>query len=614
MPSYTAPHRALNTYVVGVGSLALLLLAFDLTHPPADSPERAPILLLVFLAVTAVAEHLSFRVHRGWITAAATLPHVAIALLFLPGQAEVIGFLGAAGYGLSRREPFPKLVFNAAVVALAVGAAAHVALVLGGPRLVEGTAGWMGPLVAVLASLAYYLVSVATVSLAVALDQQTPPWPLARDKLGFLALADLGLGLTGAILAVVVTTAPTWAPALVLPAVLVYLVKRAHERLATSEARLDAIVGSAMDAIVTFDDERRIVVFNHAAEVMFGYPRSRVLNAPFALLGLDDQDGAAPADHDPASPGRAPWAAVARRASGNYFPVEMTRADLRVRDKTLSTLIVRDISARRMAEDERMLLLDSERAARVAAERATRLRDEFLLIAAHELRTPITSLRGYAQLMRRSLDAGDFEPRILHRALEVVDQQSGKLARLISLLLDFSAMQAGILELRFEQVDVAPLVQRGVVAARTAAPQHTMEVHTPEALVMSVDPHRLEQVLNNLLDNAIRFSPSGGTIEVGLSQPDSASACLEIRDHGLGVAVEHREHLFDRFYRAHSDSHNSGLGLGLHVTRHIIEQHGGTIEIVAPPSGGSRFVVRLPLKQLPRAAKSAASPAALAAG
>ncbi|HLZ32142.1 MAG TPA: ATP-binding protein [Chloroflexota bacterium] len=595
VPSVGAPHRALNVYIVGVGGLAILLLAFDLRDPPADFPDRAPILLVVLLAMTAVAEHLSFRVHRGWITAAATLPHVAVALLFQPGQAEVIGLLGAAGYGLSRREAFPKLVFNTAVVALAVGAASHVALVLGGPRLIEGTAGWLGPLVASLASLAYYLVSVATVSGAVALDQRTQPWPLARDKLGFLALADLGLGLTGAILAVVLITAPTWAPALLLPAVLVYLVKRAHERMATSEARLEAIVGSAMDAIIAIDDERRIVLFNRAAEAMFGHPLSRALNAPVALLGLDDPDSARPAARGVGTPERRPLLAMARRASGEDFPVEMTRADLHVRGKRLSTLIVRDISARRMAENERTLLLDSERAARVAAERATGLRDEFLLIAAHELRTPITSLRGYAQLMRRSLDAGDVEPRSLRRALEVVDQQSGKLARLVSLLLDFSAIQAGVLELRFEEVDLSPLVRQGVATARSGAPQHTIAVDTPETLVLSIDPHRLQQVLNNLLDNAIRFSPDGGSIEVGLTRPDALSACLEIRDHGLGVLPEHRPHLFDRFYRAHSDSHTSGLGLGLHIARHIIEQHGGTIEVVAPPSGGSRFIVRLPL-------------------
>jgi PAS domain S-box-containing protein len=595
MASIGAPHRALGAYVIGTASLAIVLLAVDVIQSPADFPVRSPIILIVLLAITALAEQISFRVHRGWISAAATLPHIAAALLFPPAQAELIGLLGAVTFGLSRRVGLPKLVFNAAVVGLAVGAAAHAALALGGPLLIAGTAGWMGPLVALVASLTYYLVSVATVSVAVALDHRMSPWPLARDKLGFLALADLGLGLTGAILAVVLTTAPSWAPALLLPAVLVYLVKRSHDRITTSEARLEAIIGSAMDAIITVDDERRILVFNRAAEAMFGYTRSRILSENIGLLLVDDAQGAKLEDRDTLRWSGPPSTALARRASGELFPVEMTRADLQVQGQRLSTLVVRDITARRMAEDERVLLLDSERTARVAAERATALRDEFLVMAAHELRTPITSLRGYAQLMRRRLDTGDVELPSLRRAVEVIDQQSGKLARLISLLLDVSAIQAGLLKLTFQEVDLAPLVRQGVASAQSGAPEHTIAVHSPETLMLTIDPQRVQQVINNLLDNAIRFSPWGGTIEVGLTRPDAASACLEVRDHGLGVPSEHRRNLFDGFYRAHADSYTSGLGLGLHVSRHIVERHGGTIEVVAVPSGGTRFVVRLPL-------------------
>jgi PAS domain S-box-containing protein len=412
---------------------------------------------------------------------------------------------------------------------------------------------------------------------------------LARHKFGFLALADLGLGLTGAILAVILITVPAWAPALLLPALLVYLVKRSHERLAASEARLEAIVGSAMDAIITVDDERRIVVFNRAAEEMFGYTRGRVLNEPVVLMLVDDaRDAAVRADHLPSI-------ARARRASGELFPVEMTRADLQVQGQRLSTLVVRDITARRLAEDERVLLLDSERAARVDAEQAIQLRDEFLLMAAHELRTPMTSLRGYAQLMRRRLEVGDVEPRTLRRAVEAIDQQSAKLARLISLLLDVAAIQAGTMQLSMQESDLGALVLQAVAAARSGAPHHEFVVDCPEALILSIDPRRLQQVLNNLLDNAIRFSPWGGTIEVSLARPDPAWASLEVRDYGLGVSPVHRPHLFDRFYRAHSDSHVSGLGLGLSVSRHIVERHGGTIEVLDPGGGGTRFVVRLPL-------------------
>jgi PAS domain S-box-containing protein len=584
MLSIAPPRWALSAYVAGVATLAALLLAVDVLHAPADFPSRSPIILIALLAMTVVAEHISFRVHRGWISAAATLPHMAAALLLLPAQSELIGVLAAVSFGLTRREPLSKVVFNAAGVGLSVGAAAHVALILGGPRLIDGSVGWAGPVVALLAASAYYLVSVATVSMAVALDHRTAPWPLARDKLGFLALADLGLGLTGAVLAVLLTTAPVWTPALVLPAVLVYLVKRSHERLTASEARLETIIESAMDAIITVDDDRRIVLFNRAAEAMFGYPASRARGERVDLVLIADADDAT---HVTIARGR--------RASGECFPVEMSSADLLVQGQRLSTLVVRDITARRAAEDERTLLLDREHTARVAAERATALRDEFLLMAAHELRTPITSLHGYAQLMRRRLEAHDVEPRVLRRAAEIVDQQSGKLARLVSMLLDVSAIQAGRLKVTAQLVDLVPLVLKGVARAQSGAPHHTIAVENPTTLVLSVDPQRLEQVVDNQLENAIRFSPFGGTIEVRLTRPDAESACLEVRDFGLGVSDEHHSHLFDRFYRAHSDSHVSGLGLGLHVSRHIVERHGGTIDVLTPPSGGTCFVVRLPI-------------------
>jgi PAS domain S-box-containing protein len=590
-----SPLRALHAYVVGMASLAILLLAVDVLKSPTDLPSRSPGLLLVLLVMAVGAEHVSFRVHRGWISAAATLPHIAAVLLFLPAQAEFIGLFGAASYGLARREPPRKVVFNSAVVGLAVGAAAHVSLAVGGPRLIEDGASWTAPLVAVLASLTYYLVSVATVSVAVALDLRTSAWSLARDKLGFLALADLGLGLTGAILAVLVTREPVWAPALLLPAVLVYLVKRSHERLTTSEARLASIIESAMDAIITVDEDRRIVVFNRAAEAMFGYTAFRALTQPLDLLLVPDPAATARTELDVVGPPGLFSFSRARRASGESFPVEMTCADLQVQGQRLSTLVVRDITARRRAEDERMLLLDSERTARVAAERAIELRDEFLSMAAHELRTPITSLRGYAQLMRQRLEASDIEPHILRRAAEVVDQQSGKLARLVSILLDVSAISAGRLEIKAQVVDLAALLLQCVTAARAGAPHHVIALDSPRTLLVAVDPVRFQQVLSNLLENAIRFSPAGGTIEVGLTCPGAESACIEVRDHGVGVLPEHRAHLFDRFYRAHSDSHMSGLGLGLHVSRHIVERHGGTIEVASPSSGGTQFVVRLPL-------------------
>jgi signal transduction histidine kinase len=110
-----------------------------------------------------------------------------------------------------------------------------------------------------------------------------------------------------------------------------------------------------------------------------------------------------------------------------------------------------------------------------------------------------------------------------------------------------------------------------------------------------MDPDRIEQVIANLLDNAIKYSPDGGRIDVDLATEDGL-ACLSVRDFGVGIPEDRRERLFERFYRAHADDTVSGMGLGLFVARHVVELHGGTIGVEVPPSGGSRFTVRLPLQ------------------
>ena len=123
----------------------------------------------------------------------------------------------------------------------------------------------------------------------------------------------------------------------------------------------------------------------------------------------------------------------------------------------------------------------------------------------------------------------------------------------------------------------------------------------------SVDPVRFEQVIANLLDNAIKYSPDGGPIELELTRPSAASVQLAVRDHGLGIAPERRSQIFDRFYQAHGEGYRSGMGLGLYISRQIVELHGGELWAEFPPDGGSRFVVRLPVRMAGPAATSSRS-------
>jgi signal transduction histidine kinase len=229
------------------------------------------------------------------------------------------------------------------------------------------------------------------------------------------------------------------------------------------------------------------------------------------------------------------------------------------------------------------------------AQRATRLRDEFLSVAAHELKTPMTTLRGYAQLLGRSLYAGQEPPiALLRRSVESIDVQSEKLVLLTEQLLNVSRIEAGKLRLDEQTVDLVELVRTNVQSIQEATARHTLVFEAPDRCLARVDPVRFEQVVTNMVGNAVKYSPDGGRVEITLAIPDPSRIELVVRDWGLGIPRDRRENLFDRFYQAHGEGHFGGLGLGLYVSRQIVELHGGSIQADFPSSGGSRFIVTLP--------------------
>jgi PAS domain S-box-containing protein len=223
-------------------------------------------------------------------------------------------------------------------------------------------------------------------------------------------------------------------------------------------------------------------------------------------------------------------------------------------------------------------------------------KDEFFSVAAHELRSPVTSLRGFAQVLLRQIDRrGQVDVERLQQALRIIDTQSEKLARLISQLMDISRLDGGRLVLERQTVNVARLVGEVIDTLQQSTPGHIFVVRTPTTLVASVDPLRLEQVLVNLLDNAIKYSPPGSSIEVDLALLEPSTMRLTVTDPGVGIPPEYREHLFNRFYQAHGTGHLGGLGLGLYVSRQIVQMHAGEIRAEFPKEGGTRFVLLLPV-------------------
>jgi signal transduction histidine kinase len=218
-------------------------------------------------------------------------------------------------------------------------------------------------------------------------------------------------------------------------------------------------------------------------------------------------------------------------------------------------------------------------------------------VAAHELKTPMTSLWGTAQVVLRRIERdGTIDGQRLERAFRTMNDQSLKMSRLVEQLLDVSRVGAGRLELDPQAADLRALLEEAVASAQARTGRHTVTLAAPPGPMMAVfDPLRLEQVLTNLLDNAIKYSPNGGPIEVILER-DEAAARIAVRDRGLGIPEEHRERVFDRFHQAHVGGHFSGMGLGLYISRQIVELHGGRIWAEFPQDGGTRFAVALPLR------------------
>ncbi len=253
-----------------------------------------------------------------------------------------------------------------------------------------------------------------------------------------------------------------------------------------------------------------------------------------------------------------------------------------------------DSSLLQLVADRVALAVEHARLYREAQE-AVAAREEFLSVAAHELRTPLTSLRASAQLLLRQFERqGETDQGRLRQLLEIIDGQSERLARLVSQLLDVSRIQSGRLALEAQRVDLVDLVNGVAESVRSTAGAHAIEIIAPDHLPAQVDPLRFEQVVTNLLDNAVKYSPDGEAIKVELTQPDPQTARLEVSDHGTGVPAEYRDHIFEPFFQAPSSGSAKGLGLGLYISRQTVELHGGRIEADFPSDGGTTFVVTLP--------------------
>ncbi|MBI2217068.1 MAG: response regulator [Candidatus Rokubacteria bacterium] len=274
------------------------------------------------------------------------------------------------------------------------------------------------------------------------------------------------------------------------------------------------------------------------------------------------------------------------------------RAALRARRRQYE---VRDhLAERRRAESEREQLLARERAARAEVEAANRAKDEFLAVLSHELRTPLQPILGWVKLLRQQpVDAAT-----IRRGLETIERNARMQAQIVEDLLDVSRVIAGKLRLELRPVSLVPVIDAVLDAVRQPAASKAIAIETAFPggnPIIYGDANRLQQIVWNLVSNAIAFTPEHGRVSVRVER-SATDACVHVIDTGEGIPAHFLPHIFERFRQADSTStrRHGGLGLGLAIVRHLVELHGGTVRADSPGEGlGATFTVTLPLVSQP---------------
>lgn len=354
-----------------------------------------------------------------------------------------------------------------------------------------------------------------------------------------------------------------------------------------------SLLESVPDAIVIIDRRGAIRYVNALAEKLFGYDRAEILGKPvevllparFREMHRIHREGyhAAPR----ARPMGLGLDLFGLRKDGSEFPAEISLAPLRVEGEGYAISAVRDVTERKKIEERARLYR--------RARDEVRERDEFLSVASHELRTPVTALQLQLQLLHRAADrSGDSLRQLTLAKLEGLERQTRRIAILVNELLDVSRMRLGRLELRLERLDLAEVARDTLSNLQPEAERagSTLSVAAAAPVHGDWDRLRIEQVLLNLVTNAIKFG-RGRPITVAIDG-GASTARVEVTDEGIGIAPEHHERVFQRFERAVSPQHFGGLGLGLYLAREIVEAHGGTIRVRSAPGSGSTFTVELP--------------------
>jgi PAS domain S-box-containing protein len=343
---------------------------------------------------------------------------------------------------------------------------------------------------------------------------------------------------------------------------------------------LAAIVDSTDDAVIGKTIDGTIISWNNGAERMYGYTAHEVVGRPISIIIPEDRPDDLPGILKRLGRGERIDHYLTRRVckDGRQIDVSVTISPvLDGSGKVIgASAIARDVTAQQEATKE-----------------ALRMREEFISVAAHELRSPLTTLYARLQLIERRLGRNDLDAATVLRDVTLVRQASDRLKALIDRLLDISRVTSGQLQLERAATDVAEIVRSIAQTLAETSGRH-IDVRTGEPakdLQANVDAVRIEEVVVNLIDNAVKYSPQGTPIDIEVSSTPDAIR-IAVRDRGPGIHGDERRRIFEAFYRGSNTG--PGVGLGLHISKEIVELHGGTLFVESPEGGGSRFVVMLP--------------------
>ena len=373
-------------------------------------------------------------------------------------------------------------------------------------------------------------------------------------------------------------------------------------------ARLAAIVTSSDDVIVSKTLDGVITSWNPAAERILGYTADEAIGKNIKLIIPPDrwaeEDGVLArirrgerVEH---------FETVRRAKNGRLLNLSLTVSPVRDADGRVvgASKVARDITDRIRAEKELERLLASEKDARAQAEQANRLKDEFLAVVSHELRSPLNAITGWASLMR----TGRLDKEQSARAVETILRNAQSQNQLIGDLLDVSRIISGRLRLNIKPFQFSSVLEAALQVVRPAADAKSIRLESfldPATGPVAGDPDRMQQVFWNLLSNAVKFTPKGGRIQIR-SQQVNSHVEVTVTDNGKGIDRNLLPLIFERFRQGDSSTarEHGGLGLGLAIVRHLIELHGGVVTARSEGEGkGAEFVVEIPISIAAESAK-----------